>query len=87
MRELNWPRADSTQTGHTSSTALVTDDGSRCGHTAAQKARRLLGCSRRVARLECSVQELRLRSGATPTEADGGRCESGSADPKRHDPG
>ena len=34
----------------------VADDGSRCGHTAAGEAGRVLGCSRRVARLECSVQ-------------------------------
>ena len=50
-------------------TARVTEGGSRCGHTAL-KARRLLGCSRRVARLECSVLGLRWRSGATTPEAD-----------------
>ena len=57
------------------------------GRTAAGKAGRLLGCSRRVARLECSVRELRWRSGATTAEADGGSRESRNADPKRHDPG
>ena len=51
------------------------------------KARRLLGCSRRVARLECSVQGVRWRSGATTAEADEGSSESCNADPKRHDPG
>ena len=76
----------STQAGSGSSTAWVADDGSRCGNTGAGKAERLLGCSRRVARLECSVQGVHWHSGATTAEADGASRESGSADPKRRDP-
>ena len=49
--------------------------------------RRLFGCSRRVARLECSAPGLRWRSGATTAEADGGSRERRNADPKGLDPG
>ena len=40
-----------------------------------------------VARLEYCAQGIRGRSGATSAEAEGGRCEGGSTDPKRHDSG
>ena len=40
-----------------------------------------------VARLECCVPGIRGRIGATSAEAEGGRCEGGSTDPKRHDSG
>ena len=55
-------------------------------HTAAGKARRVLGCPRRVARLLCSVPGLRWRRGATTVEADVGSRESRNADSKRPDP-
>ena len=91
--KLNWPRTDSKQraslqhSGRRYGLHCVGRRRRECGHTAAGKAGRVLGCSRHGARLECSVQGVRWRSGATSAEADGGGCESGSTDPKHHDPG
>ena len=89
---MSWPRVDRKQQALRQEVRGAPLRGSqatggRSGHATVVEAWRVLGCPRRMARLEFCVQGVRWRSAATSAETDGGLCESGSANPKRLDPG